>query len=46
MKCKIATMQDVGLDYKFEAHAETREEISKKTIGHAQIVRKAKEIPK
>jgi predicted small metal-binding protein len=43
---KVLRCRDVGMDCKFEARAETEEEILKKAVEHAQAVHNMKEIPK
>ena len=43
---KVLRCSDVGMDCKFEARAETEEEILKKAVEHAQEVHNMKEIPK
>ncbi len=43
---KVLRCRDIGMDCKFEARAETEEEILKKAVEHAQAVHNMKEIPR
>jgi predicted small metal-binding protein len=43
---KVLRCRDVGMDCKFEARAETEEEILKKAVEHARLVHNMEEIPK